>query len=179
MAEVKILNKRLLETYGSTIDGKPYYRLVWSEDIFEKRKGDFVKRTENGIILGEFRNHVEVMRKYEYLKERWILEYYTPAQKALEEIAQLDFYEPIFAFQDSKGNYLEPAWFALEYIIHRHKVILSGNLERRNEAMDRAEADKQEEKEAQEFLDYLENESSDLQNQFRHQEAVIIHKEDN
>ena len=178
MPDVKTLNKRLLETYGSTLDGKAHYRLVWSEDTFEKRKGDFVKRTEAGIILGELRNHVEVMRKYEYLKERWILEYYTPAQKMLEEVAQLDFYEPVFAFQDSKGNYLEPAWFALEYIVHRHRAILSGNLERRTEAMDKADAEALEEKETADFLAYLENESSDLQNQFRNQEAVIIHRED-
>lgn len=178
MAEVKLLNRRLLETYGSTLDGKPYYRLVWSEDMFEKRKGDFVKRTEAGIILGELHNHVELCRKYGYLKDRWILEYYTPAQKLLEEVAQLDFYEPVFAFQDSKGEYLEPAWFALEYIVHRHRAILSGNLERRNESMDKAEAEALEEKETQEFLDYLENEHSDLQNKFRYQEAVIIHKED-
>lgn len=179
MPDVKTLNKRLLETYGSTLSGKPHYRLVWSEDMYEKRKGDFVKRTESGIILGEFRNHVDVVRKYEYIKERWILEYYTEAQKALEEVAQLDFYEPVFNFQDSKGNYLEPAWFALEYIVHRHRAILSGNLERRTEAMDKAEQDLKDEKETQFFLNYLENESSDLQNQFRNQEAVIIHKEDN
>ena len=56
-----------------------------------------------------------------------------------EELTFCDFYEPLFTFQNNKRQYLEPAWFAIEYIVRRHRDILSGNFERRNEKMDLAE----------------------------------------
>lgn len=175
----KIFNKRLLETFGSSLDGKALYRLVWSEDMYEKRKGDFERRTEGGLWLGRDTNVVQECRKYEYIKDRWILEIYTPQQKLNDQIASCDFYEPLFTFEDNKRRYLEPAWFALEYIVQRQRDMLAGNFQRRNEKMDLAEQEEVERKETQDYLDYLENESSDMQNQFRNQEAVIIHKGEN
>jgi hypothetical protein len=176
----KTFNKRLLELYGSSLDGKPNFRLVWSEGLTEKRTGTFEKITPGGVWLGRESNVTLELRKYDYLKDRWILEVYSPEQSSLNrEIAKGDNYEPLFVFQNNKREYLEPAWFAIEYIVRRYQDVRSGNFEKRNEKMDLAEQERLEEKEAQAYLDYLESESSDLSNKFRYQEAVIIHKDEN
>jgi hypothetical protein len=178
MENVKVINKRLLELYGTALDGSPRFRLVWSDSLTEKRFGTFEKFTEGGIFLGREENVVKECKKYEYIKERWILEAYMPEQRTNPEIRAGDSYEPLFVFWKKDRSYLKPAWFAIEYIIQRYLWAMSGEVPRRNEAMDRKEDEEALEKETQDFVDYLESESSNMMNQFRHGEAVLIHRGD-
>lgn len=178
MTDEEIFNKRLLEIHGISLDRKPKFRLVWSEHLTEKRFGTFDKTTPAGIILAHEVNVTKEVKKYGYLKDRWILEAYTPEQRVNPEIKDGDCYEPIFVF-DKKGEYLKPEWFAIEYVIKRYHLAKSGELPKRTEAMDHRAEDEALELETQQFMEYLEGQSSDLMNKFRYQEAVIIHREDN
>ena len=178
MEQEKIFNNRLLELYGRSLDGKPLFRLVWSEGLTEKRFfEEFNKFSPGGILVGIERNVVREHKKYSYLKERWILEVYAPEQKVNPEIRDGDCYEPLFVF-DKKGVYLKPEWFAIEYVVKRYQWAKSGSVPKRTEEMDQREDDEALEKETQEFVEYLEGHSSDMMNKFRYQEAVHIHKED-
>lgn len=162
MEEVKRINKRLVELYGLSLYNKPNYRLAWSEDLIEKRfKDEHIKYSESGLWLGIERNKVHELKKYEYIRDRWILEWYVPVQQAMNnEIKVGDGYECLFVFHKAKTQeYLKPAWFAVEYIIKRHQYILSReNPERRTEEMDQRDDDALLAREEAAFLDYLEQE---------------------
>jgi hypothetical protein len=73
MTEVQILNKRL-EKEGLSITGEVIYRLVWSNRIFENRFGNFRDFIEGTNILIREVKETRLVRKYNYINERWILE---------------------------------------------------------------------------------------------------------
>jgi hypothetical protein len=177
MENSKLINKRLRDLYGIHPEtGKPFFRLVWSEDLIEKRFVEENHRfSESGIWLGIDRNSVVETKKYNYLKDRWILEVYDPAQILNPEIRGGDGYEPLFVFQKD-GQYLRPEWFAIEYCVKRWQWAKSGLVPTRTEKMDALEDQEDLDKETAKFMDYLSSESSDLMNKFRYQEAVLIHK---
>ena len=113
--EIDIINKRLVNVYGKSLDGRANYRLVWSDSQFETRVGDF-SEYYGDIFVRNYKGAKEVP-KYNYIKERWILE-------KLEYISNPEIltsnngtYEPIWVFQDKNGNYLDPIWRAVEFIL--------------------------------------------------------------
>ncbi len=170
MENVVLINKKLREIYGVSLDNKPKYRLVWSEDLIEKRIGKVEKYTPNGIYLGT-EDGVHELKKYSYLKDRYILETYDPAFKANVELANSDGYEPLFVFQKN-GEYLKPYYWACEFIIN---TILGRGYVKRTESMDSREELSKEEKERMEYFDFLSQEgSSDLGQKFRYGEAIIL-----
>ena len=72
MHEIFTINKRLREVYGLTIDGNSRFRVVWSENSYEKRLVPVV--SEAGF-------EVQEVKKYSYLENRYILEAYIPEAK--------------------------------------------------------------------------------------------------
>lgn len=112
-SDVDRLNVLLAERYGKTISGGAHFRIVWSEDIFETRVGYFNEFSGGGIYLRSYYG-AKRSRKYNYIKDRWILEMWKQ-YKPLKECPEPDFYEPIFVFENSKGESLPPIWAACEY----------------------------------------------------------------
>lgn len=109
MENVKLINKYLERTYGRALDNKPKFRVVWSEDLFEVRKGLF----SPGATIEEIKR----VPKYSYIQDKYILEVYTLAfpsafGKALQHSVQIimdgDKYEPLRVFRTRKGVYLPP-----------------------------------------------------------------------
>lgn len=109
MENVKLINKYLESTYGRGLDNKPKFRVVWSDSLFETRKGLF----SPGATIEEIRT----VPKYSYVKEKFILEVYTPAfpsafGSALRHSEQIimdgDRYEPLRVFRKKDGTYLPP-----------------------------------------------------------------------
>jgi hypothetical protein len=147
MDNVSIINKKLVALYGKSIDGKPNFRLVWSEGLTEKRVGPVY--SSGGILISE--KELQECKKYSYIKERWILENYNTSYRANPEVAVSDGYEPIFIFQ-KKGEYLKPYLWACEMIINSLR-----NPERvhRNEKMDYTEEESKKLKEQAEYFDFL------------------------
>jgi hypothetical protein len=104
MTDVEILNQ-YLKAHGVNDFGQPLYRVVWSDFQLEHRRGvfrDFIGK----IFLREFVGVKEVP-KYNFIKERWILERWFPPSMAwhpeLPDSSQGN-YEPLYVFQDRLGT---------------------------------------------------------------------------
>lgn len=105
---------RFLELQGKALDGKPLYRLIWSSNAFEWRKGVF-RDFYGSIFLREYVG-AKYVPKYSYLPSRWILEKYFPDAHS-EALPVYDRYEPIFAFQDKDCNPLPVSLKMVELLV--------------------------------------------------------------
>jgi len=130
---IETINKWLKEQ-GSTPDGSPLYRLVWSEDQREIRYGLF--RDYSGPIF--VREVVEARRvhKYSYISEKWILEKWFPMPPT-RELPAPNGYEPFYVFESKDGQHLNPTLKVVQFIVDmsRNEVKvnpLNGEIEMRN-----------------------------------------------
>lgn len=110
---IEEINKRLLDEYSSSIDdGRPNYRIVWSDDQYEKR---ITTHNDKGEEL--MRPEVRELPKYkQYIRHRYILE------RLVQVIGETDLvekvvYEAVWTFQDKGGKYLPPWFDACRHII--------------------------------------------------------------
>ena len=110
--EAEIINKHLLK-YGKMLNGKPVFRIVFSDDLTEKRVGIFNK-FHGEIWVGQDRG-VQEVPKYGYIKGAWILERYTVLPN--HEVLNYDNYEPAYAFRDKNQKYLPPLLSICEIVI--------------------------------------------------------------
>lgn len=137
---------------------KANYRVIWSEDSTEKRNGP---------------NEPEIMLKYGYIKDRYILEGYNSANKKNPELAQSDGYEPIWVFQDKDGKYLPPELWACQFIIDQLRNFTPPP--KRTEKMDfNAEQELVQKEAIKTESDLKDQGSSEIGMQFRYGEAVDI-----
>jgi len=107
------LNKKLKENFGQ-FDDKPKFRLVWSEDQFEKRLSNV---TSEGLRL-QYPQMIELPKYRHYLKDRYVLERLTevPAFQA-KELATALSYEPIWVFEGMKNEPIKPNYGACKFVI--------------------------------------------------------------
>ena len=112
MESVETLNKRLIEHFGvDTEDGRPQFRIVWSDDQTEKRLTGY---TEFGTVL--LVPEVREVPKYSYIKHMYVLERYVLVDEA--ELPGINkSYEPIWVFRDVNNNPLPPLWEACKVVI--------------------------------------------------------------
>jgi len=111
---IEALNKRLVEHFGiDTISADPIYRIVWSNFQHEKRLTQY---TSTGVAL--LYPEVREMPKYQYIDSKYILERLTvvPAVNQ-DELTTKISYEPIYVYEDRKGNYLPPLWQVTKLVI--------------------------------------------------------------
>lgn len=109
----------MADNYWKTVDGKPVFRIVWSDDQLEKRIGQF--HDFYGEIYVRTFNGLREVRKYpgpEY-RERWVLEKFIPMNnpEVWESLAQGGVYEPIWVFRGPNGTYQKPTWKAVQFLI--------------------------------------------------------------
>lgn len=116
--EIRDLNNWLRETYGLSITGKTKFRIIWSEDIFENRKGEF-NEFYGKIFLRTVRG-VREMKKYGYIHNRFILEGWVDANMSnggeVPDAANGD-YTAIYVFEDGNGKPLPVTKKVLEFLI--------------------------------------------------------------
>jgi hypothetical protein len=112
--EVSIINKRLVDVFGKELNGRPRFRVAFSDDEKEKRVGTF-DEFHGKIFLRQFFGVREVP-KYSYIKMRWVLE--KSAWNPEKEIMNHNGFEPVYVFQDKDKNYLMPIYKVCEVIIH-------------------------------------------------------------
>jgi len=112
-SEIDEFNKRLKERYGSTLDNKAHFRLVWSNDIYEIRVGIF-NDFYGPILVRSYKGAREV-RKYNYIHNRWILEMWHLIEP-LPELPQPDGYECLYVFEDKNHVPLLVNWRVIELI---------------------------------------------------------------
>ncbi len=176
MENVKLINKFIDSNYGRSLDNKPKFRVVWSEDLTEIRKGLF-----HPLQVVE---SIQEVRKYSYLKDRYILEVYTPAfpeqfGRALahskETIMRGDSYEPLRVFQTKKGVYLKPDIEVCKIICDGFLDIISRPAARRLTAkIANADDVRQIREEVRKFEEILNMSDSDMLMKLRYKEAVIL-----
>lgn len=110
---VKTLNNRLADYFGYFDGFNPNYRIVWSDDQYENRRVAF---TPEGLEL--IHPEVRKVRKYNYIKERFLLEKLLPVgEMTSDELVDKLSYECIWNFEDRNGFPLPPIWSAIELII--------------------------------------------------------------
>src|SRR3990167_6442773 len=108
---VERINKSLIDIFGKdTITGIAIWRVVYSENEFEKRFGTYNDISPAGIFLRTVTEVREVPKYRQWVQYKYILERLT----LIPEISADDLptpklsYEPLWVFEDKFGNYLPP-----------------------------------------------------------------------
>lgn len=113
---IESINKQLIEEFGiDSITGRAMWRVVWSEDQFEKRK---MEVTDEGLQL--LHPEVREVPKYrQWVKERFVLENLTiiPVINQDELPTSKYSYEPIWIFETQAGVYLPPKFEAAKLVV--------------------------------------------------------------
>lgn len=105
------INHNLLRDFGRFEDGRPNFRVVWSEDARETRRLDY---TDEGFQL--LHPEVREVRKYQHISERYVLEMLMPVVGESDLVTPTS-YEPIWTFEDRFRNYLPPRFDACQVVI--------------------------------------------------------------
>lgn len=120
------LNEHLKDSYGTTLEGLPKFRVIWTTGLLEKRHGTFNEHTESGIFLREVTGIQEVP-KYPFAKDRFVLEHlvtYKNDGVINRELGTKWGYEPLFVFQDKNSNFLplnrNAADVLIYFFLNRH-----------------------------------------------------------
>ena len=108
---IEQINSSLVREFGKEFNGEPRFRVVFSEDQYEKRLTDF---TDFGFKL--LVPEVRVLPKYHYIHQRYVLERLIPVLGETDLVTNIS-YEPAWVFQDSDGNYLPPRFDACRFVI--------------------------------------------------------------
>lgn len=101
-------------------DGEPMFRLVWSTDQLEFRKGTVIHYVNN-IRIGEA-EQLGHFPKYSWMPNRWVLEQWYPGSVTYTpEIpgSEKGSYEPIYPFEDGKGQPLPLNLQVVKFIISK------------------------------------------------------------
>ena len=115
MEKVEVINERLREHFGQFEDGQPNWRIVWSDDMTEKRLCDY---DDNGTPL--LTPEIREVPKYTYAQHRYILERLIPVPASLmHELTTKVSYEPVWTFQNAAGDALPPNWEAAKFLIDK------------------------------------------------------------
>jgi hypothetical protein len=114
---VKSINRRL-KKFGLNPNKLPIYRVVFSGNEFEHRRGEFNLFKGKLFIRTEFGTHK--VKKYSYIKEKFLIEKWIEPQLinllSNNEIVDSNGYEPIYIFEDKDGNFLRPIWSVSENV---------------------------------------------------------------
>lgn len=138
--ESEIINNWLSGGPKVPLKEQPLFRLVWSDDQYELRTGTFTDWA-SGVKIREYKA-TERVPKYNYIKERWIIEQWFPPEVTLN--AELPHshegsYEPIYVFESSKGQVL-PLNLRVAQIVVRNCLLNSrSTMLRRSEDLSRRE----------------------------------------
>jgi len=109
---IEDINKKLINEYGYELDGRPKFRIVFSEDQYEKRWIDF---TDEGFPLLE--KEVREVPKYkQFIHQKYILERLVPIISETDLIEKMS-YEPCWVFQDKHQQYLPPFFDGCKLVI--------------------------------------------------------------
>jgi len=168
-ADIDIINKKLVEVYGTDLLHDARWRLVWSMDPREKR---FVCEPEyyGSIFSGYFTGVVD---RPKYPKkswgECWILErllFSAPPP----DVVGWDSYEPFWSFvTGSERKPIQPNWYAVNFII---QLALHGPKETLSQAYDREE--KKWSDETKQVRDMIDDDLPWKVLQLKHHEGIAV-----
>jgi len=105
---VDLINKEL-RNFGLNEYGESIFRCVFSDDQVEKRKGEF--NEFYGSLFVRRVKGVKEVRKYPWIKRKWIIERWASGKLAYHPDLETDkngVYICVYVYQDVNGNYLPP-----------------------------------------------------------------------
>ena len=117
---VKSINIQLIDLFGlDTITGQQIFRVVWSDNQFEKRLGEYEDFTPSGIYLRTVKEVREVPKYKQWVHQKYVLEQLViiPEMNQDELPVSKTSYEPLYVFQTNSGEYLPPKIEAAKFII--------------------------------------------------------------
>lgn len=146
-AVVDLINKEI-KNRGSNQYGDPLFRVVFSDDQLESRKGTFDDFSGNIFVRSV--TEVREVKKYPWIKEKWILERWAPGELAYHKdlvTIKDGVYICVYVFQDVNFNYLPPLSKVTEIIIDnllhpRSKALAMSEDLKIEEKTEKAEVDK-------------------------------------
>jgi hypothetical protein len=148
--EIRSLNNWLIESYGKTPTGKVRFRVVWSEDIFEMRKGAFNEFYGN-IFLREIIG-IQRVKKYNFINNRFILEGWVDADMShngeVPEAKGGDF-TAIYVFENNKREPLPVTRKALAFMV----ASVQGRIKKDEVVSEQTKEDKEIESQVDKMLD--------------------------
>lgn len=113
---IQSINQQLIDLFGiDTISGLPIWRIVFSEDQFEKR---LMSYTDSGLQL--IHPEVRLVPKYrQWIQERYVLEQLIiiPEINTDELPSTKSTYEPIYIFETQLGEALPPKVQVAKFVI--------------------------------------------------------------
>lgn len=113
--KIETINQFLRDNFGiDTDDSEPMFRVVWSDDQFEKRE---TKYTDTGVEL--LHSEVRMLPKYQWCPHLYILErrVLVPDTNLKEMAGIMKSYEPLWVFQGKDGLPVPPTTQACKFII--------------------------------------------------------------
>jgi len=116
LEKIEVLNKRLEDYFGQdTYSDRPIWRLVWSDDQYEKQLLDY---TPEGFKLIHPRWYEIPKYKIIGVHSRYILErlVIVPISNQ-KELTTTSSYEPMWVFSDRNDDFIYPKWQAIEHVI--------------------------------------------------------------
>ncbi len=109
---IESINTKLINEFGRELNGKAKFRVVFSEDQYEKRITEF---TNEGFKL--LQPEVRLLPKYQqWVRAKYVLERFIPVVGETDLLDNMS-YEPVWVFQDKNGNYLPPFFDGCALII--------------------------------------------------------------
>ena len=115
-----VINELLITHFGTdTVTGLPMWRVSWSEDQFERRLGEYEDYTDGGIYLRTVTEVREVPKYRQWIVRKYVLEQLVgiPPQNQAELPDSKMSYEPMWTFENGKGEYLPPSFEASKFVI--------------------------------------------------------------
>ncbi len=116
LEKVEDINRQLLDSFGiDTISGQAMWRVVWSDDQFEKRLTEY---SDSGVKL--LYPEVRELPKYrQWIPSKFVLErlVLVPDASMPELPTSKLSYEPIYIFENANGYPLPPRFDACQFAI--------------------------------------------------------------
>jgi len=149
--EQRDLNNWLRESYGKSLTGKTKFRLVWSEDITEKRLGEF-NEFYGKLFLRTIKG-IRELKKYNYIHNRYILEGWIDSDLSSNgEVpdAKNGDYVPIWVFENGKREPTPVTRKILTFLI----ALVQGKVKKDNELSEKEVEEKEIQAQYESFDDH-------------------------
>lgn len=116
LERVEDINHHLIDSFGiDTVTGQAMWRVVWSDDQFEKRLTEY---SDSGVRL--LYPEVRELPKYrQWIPSKFVLERLVLVpDESIPELPTTKYsYEPIYIFEDVDNNPLPPRFDACQFAI--------------------------------------------------------------
>lgn len=173
--KIETLNERLRDHFGiDTASNNAMWRIVFSDDQFEMRFGEYEDRTPSGLFIRRVRETRLVPKYRQWIKGKYVLEnlVVVPEVNLVDLPATKVSYEPIFVYEHSiTGEALPPIWSVTKLVID--SVLFAKN-HPNPFAKYKDKSIEEKEKEFQEVYDYLYGDRMDVSDALAYKEGVVV-----